>query len=187
MKKLLGRITVVVFAAVVVALIVFGLMPSPIAVEVARVERGPLRITIDEEGESRAHDRFVVSAPVSGRLERVELHDGDVVRKGAVLATIYPVPLSPKESGESRARLDSAEALKREADERVARAKVDFEQARRERLRTEKLAKDGLVSIQSLELTQNAEATSANELEATRFRAEAAASDARSACGVNSA
>jgi HlyD family secretion protein len=87
--------------------------------------------------------------------------------------------LSPKESGEARARLDSAEALKREADERVARAKVDYEQARRELLRTDKLARDGLVSIQSLEQAQNAEATSATELEAARFRAEAAASDER--------
>ncbi len=179
MKKLLSRIILILFGAAVVALVIIGLMPSPISVAVARVERGPLRITIDEEGESRAHDRFVVSAPVSGRLERVELHDGDLVRKGAVLAAIYPVPLNPKESGEYRARLDSAEALKREADERVASAKVDYEQARRERQRTEQLAQNGLVSVQSLEQARNAEATSTNELEATRFRAEAAASEER--------
>jgi HlyD family secretion protein len=156
-------------------------MPSPIAIEVASVDQGPLRLTIDEEGESRAHDRFVVSAPVSGRLERIELHDGDFVRKGAVVASIYPAPLNPKESGEYRARLDGAEALKREADVRVARARVSYEQARRERQRTEQLAEEGLVSIQSHEQALSAEATSATELEAARFRAEAAASDERTA------
>jgi HlyD family secretion protein len=179
MKKVFGRIILVLLAVAVVALIIIGLMPSPIAAEVASVDQGPLRITIDEEGESRAHDRFVVAAPVSGRLERLELHDGDFVRKGAVIATIYPVPLNPRETSEYRARLDAAEALKREADARVARANVDYEQSLRDRQRTEQLAEEGLVSFQALELARNAETSAATELEAARFRAEAAASEER--------
>ena len=38
-----------------------------------RCSVGPLRVTIDEEGMTRVRDRYVVSAPVAGRLERVEL------------------------------------------------------------------------------------------------------------------
>jgi HlyD family secretion protein len=75
--------------------------------------------------------------------------------------------------------VQSAEALKREADERVEQARSDYEQASRERERAERLAKDGLVSTQSLEQAKNAEATSANELEAARFKAQAAASDVK--------
>ncbi len=177
----LSRVIIVVVVLGAAAIVIVGLLPTPLRVEAGRVETGPLRVTIDEDGESRAHDRFVVSAPVAGQLERVELHDGDEVRKGAVVARIHPLPLDPKEAAELRARLQSAEALKREAEERVAHARADLEQARRERQRAERLAKDGLVSAQSFEQAKNVEETSANELEAARSRAQAAAAGVQGA------
>ncbi|MDH3382610.1 MAG: efflux transporter periplasmic adaptor subunit, partial [Deltaproteobacteria bacterium] len=51
-------------AAAVVALVVYGMMPRPVVVDVSKVTRGPLRVTIEEEGKTRVQDRFVVSAPV---------------------------------------------------------------------------------------------------------------------------
>jgi HlyD family secretion protein len=95
------------------------------------------------------------------------------------VAVITPSPLDPREREEVIARVQSAEALKREADERVERALSDYEQARRERERAERLAKDGLVSIQSLEQAKNTEVTSANDLEAARFKAQATASEVK--------
>ena len=53
--------------AVVAGILAVALWPSTIEVDVARAARAPMQVTIDEEGETRVRDRFVVSAPVSGR------------------------------------------------------------------------------------------------------------------------
>ena len=177
MKITWGRITIIILSFGVIYLIVSTMIPSPVKVEVAIAGRGPLRVTIDEEGEARAHDRFVVAAPVAGRLQRVELHDGDAVGNGQVVAAIHPLPIDVKEQTELTSRVQAAEALKREAEERVRHAQEDYEQARRERGRMESLAKDGIISAQSLEQYRNAEVTSRNEVEAARARVQAAAAE----------
>lgn len=174
-----SHIISILLTLVIAGLFVIALLPSPVRVEVARAGRGPLRVTVDEDGEARAHDRFIIAAPVAGRLVRVELHDGDKVSRGEVVASINPLPLDEREREEVIARVQAAESLKREADERVAHARADYEQARRERERAERLARDGLVSTQSLEQARNTEATSGNEVEAAKYNAEAAASQVK--------
>jgi HlyD family secretion protein len=177
MKKTLTRFVYYVLALVVVALIVVAFLPSPTKVETARVTRGPLRVTVDEEGEARAHDRFVVAAPIAGRLTRVELHDGDTISLNQVVAVINPLPIGQRERAEITARVQSAEALKRSADEAVEHARADHEQAKRDLRRAEDLVEGGVISRQSLEQARNAESISKSELEAARFKAQAAASD----------
>jgi HlyD family secretion protein len=179
--KLLRRIVPIVVVLGLLALIVIALIPSPIAVDVARVSRGQLMVTIDEEGEARAHDRFVVASPVAGRMRRVELHDGDAVKAGQVVAAITPLPLDERERTEALARVKAAEALRREADERVSRARADYEQARRERERAESLLESGIISKQSFEQARNLQTTLGNEVEAARFKAQAAAADVQAA------
>ena len=50
-----------------------------------------MQVTVDEEGETRVRDRFVVSAPVMGRVQRIELEPGDpVVRGKTVVARLTP-------------------------------------------------------------------------------------------------
>ena len=61
------------------ALVVYGLLPAPAQVEAGIVTRGAMEVTVDDQGETRSHDRFLLTAPVSGRLMRIELHDGDAV------------------------------------------------------------------------------------------------------------
>ncbi|HXG92612.1 MAG TPA: HlyD family efflux transporter periplasmic adaptor subunit [Blastocatellia bacterium] len=177
MKITWGRVLFIAVAIGIIYLIVITMLPSPIAVDAARVERGPLRVTVDEEGEVRVHDRFIIAAPIVGRMARIELHDGDRVERGQVVASIYPTPIDVKERAEVLSRVRAAEALKREADERVAHAREDYEQARRESARMESLAKQGVVSAQAFEQAKNAEVTSKNEFDAARARAQAAASE----------
>jgi multidrug efflux pump subunit AcrA (membrane-fusion protein) len=96
-----------------------ALRPSPVRVEVVRVRRGPMRVTVDAEGKTRARDRFVVAAPVSGRLARIDLHRGDAVRRDEVIARIEPLPMAPldlRQFAEAKARVATAEQLKHEAD-----------------------------------------------------------------------
>jgi HlyD family secretion protein len=177
MKKKLTRIIYYILALSVVVLIVVAFLPSPIKVETARVTKGPLRVTVDEEGEARAHDRFIVAAPIAGRLTRVELHDGDLVSLNQVVAVINPLPIDQRERAEISARVQSMEALKRGADEAVEHARADHEQAKRDLRRAENLLEGGVIPRQSFEQAMNAEIISKNELEAAKFKAQAAASE----------
>jgi len=166
-----------VVALVALTLIVLAFIPSPIDVETGRVARGPLRVTVDQEGETRARDRFVISSPVVGRLLRVEYDDGDAVRLNEVVARIDPLPLNQREREEVYARVEAAEAALRQAKARAARAGEDKEQARRDGDRAEHLAKEGVVSAQALELARNAAITSAQEFEAAQYNVQVAASE----------
>ena len=156
-------------------------LPGPVPVEVTRVSIGPLQVTVDEDGETRAHDRFVVSAPVAGRVARIELHEGDPIERDQAVAELWPLPLSAREREEQLARIGSAEAQLREASERIRQARASHEQARRERTRMEKLAAGGFVAQQEAEQARLTETTSANELEAARFRERSVAADLKAA------
>ncbi len=94
------QIGFVASVAGLVGLAVLGFWPAPQMVDVAHVQVGPLQVTVDELGETRSHDRFVLSAPVAGRLERMALHDGDPVQDQQLLARIAPLPLSERERKE---------------------------------------------------------------------------------------
>jgi HlyD family secretion protein len=170
--------------AVAVGAIAWGFVPDPIPVEATIVQRGPLQVTVDEDAETRAHDRYVISAPATGRVSRIELHEGDAVRAGQVVARIWPAPLTAREREVQLARIAAAEALVREAQERVRHAEADYEQAKRERLRVDRLVREGFMSPQGAEQSRVQETTSANELQAARFRARAAQADAEAARAV---
>ena len=92
---------------VVLAIVAVAMWPESMEVDVATVERGPMQVTLDEDGETRVRDKFVVSAPVAGRLQRIELEPGDpVVRGKTVLARLTPAEsplLDPRTRGELEA------------------------------------------------------------------------------------
>jgi HlyD family secretion protein len=161
----------------VAAMIAYALFPSPVLVETASVGRGSFQVTVDQEGQTRVRDRFVLSSPVSGRLMRVELKDGDPVKRNQVLARIDPLPLSQREREEIHARVDAAEASLRQARAREAHAREDREQARRDRYRAERLAQNGVISSQALDQARNADITAAKELEAASYGVQVAASE----------
>lgn len=166
-------------AVAVAAIVWLMLRPVAIRVEVAHVTRGPMTVTVDEEGETRAHDRFAIAAPVPARMLRVALEEGDLVRENQVVAELQPLPLNQQQHEEILARIQGAEADERQANARVQHAREDYEQARRDRERSELLARDGIISVQLLEQSRNAEVTTGKELEAARFSALAAASEVK--------
>lgn len=173
----LRKWTVAVGLAVGAILLFLLLRPSPLTVESAKATIGAMRVTVDEDGETRAHDRFVVAAPIPGRLLRVELEEGEAVTENAEVARIEPVPLNQQQREEVLARIGAAEAMKRQADARLAHAREDYEQAKRDLARAEGLAKEGVVSNQVLEQARTVKTTSGEEFEAAKFSALAAASE----------
>ena len=128
MKMPVGKHTrTLVVVIVVAAIAAVALWPEAIEVDLAPVERGPMQVTIDEEGETRVVERFVVSAPVAGRLQRIELEPGDpVVRGRTVVARLTP-SAAPLLDPRTRTELSAA----------VAAAGAAVEQARAERGRNE--------------------------------------------------
>jgi len=177
MKRIIKRTFIILMAATAAVLIVLAFRPKPVEVETARAVRGELQVTVDEDGETRAHDRFTLAAPIAGRLSRIEFHEGDEVSADAVLATISPLPLDAREIAEIRARIQSAEAWKREGDELVARWESDHAQAGRDLNRAQQLAKDRIIAQQEVEQAESKYTSTAKELEAAKFRDQAAAAD----------
>ncbi len=180
MRKPLSRFLIYSsLALVVIALVVLMLRPSPVAVDTARLVSGPLRVTIEEDGESRAHDRYVIAAPVAGSLERLELHDGDRVARNQIITRIDPPPLDSRQRQEYTARVQAAEARQHQAVEEVERARARRQLALRELDRAERLAKDGTISAQLADQQRTATAASEREFSAAQFQAQAAAEDVK--------
>jgi HlyD family secretion protein len=160
-----------------VALTILALRPALIEVEGANVVRGSLQVTVDEEGETRIRDRFVIAAPVGGRMARIEFREGDPVEMNQVLTVIAPFPLNAREREELLARIAAAEARQKEAEEGSRRAQAEFEQAQRDRARAEELVKEGYATLQTVERARVAETAKAKEVQAARFRAQSTASE----------
>jgi HlyD family secretion protein len=150
-------IAVVVLVGVILAA---ALWPSAIEVDVARIERGPMQVTIDEEGETRVRERFVVSAPVMGRVERIELEPGDrVVRGKTVVARLTPAAaplIDPRTQAELSAAVEAARAAVGQAQADRARAAAAQTRAQSTLRRLETLLKAGAISGDELEAAQTA-------------------------------
>ncbi len=91
-KRLRLIITILAVVAIMAVVAVPFLRPSPVKVDVAAVQKGALKVTIDAEGETRVRDRFTVTAPISGLLKRIKIRRGDQVAAGSVVAIIEPAP-----------------------------------------------------------------------------------------------
>ena len=154
-----------------VALIVAGLWPRPIQVETATAARGPLVVTVDEEGMTRVRNRYVVSAPVAGHLRRIDWKAGAEVEAGqTVLAVI--------EGGESDF-LDARAQAQARARANAAAAARDAAAAQRERAAA--AAKMFTADFARLRELFEKNVLSRQEFDAAQMRAETATQDARAA------
>ncbi|MFQ5668696.1 MAG: efflux RND transporter periplasmic adaptor subunit [Candidatus Binatia bacterium] len=178
MRRPVKRLAAAAVAVLAVALLVFILRPAAVQVDVVPVARGRLRVTVDEEGYTRVRDRFVIAAPIAGRLARIALRAGDTVERGTVVARMRPLPLDPRARAEAMARLHAAEAASREAEARAEKARVALQQAQRTGTRARHLGKTGVIAVEERELAELEETARRKELEAATFAARAAAARA---------
>jgi HlyD family secretion protein len=158
-------------ALALAALLAWAFAPRPLPVETATAARGPFETTIDEDARTRVVDRYVVHAPLAGRLQRLALREGDAVEAGAVVATLLPVisPLLDERSvRELQARVGAAEAGLARASTRIGAAKVALEQARNELRRTEQLAQQGFVAPTKIDADRLAALAAQQELQAAQ-------------------
>jgi HlyD family secretion protein len=142
--------------AVTVAL-VWGFWPGPVPVEGAPVARTSLRVIVEEEGRTRVKDRFIISAPVAGYLQRIRLEVGDAVTQGQTLAVLEPLRpevLDPRSRARAEAQVAAAQAALKSAQEQVVSTRAEDVFAQAEYGRKQKLLKDALVSQGDLDQAQ---------------------------------
>jgi HlyD family secretion protein len=180
MLRLLKNPRVLVAAAIVGGLLTVALWPTTTAVDLAAVSRGPLTVTIDEEGMTRVRERFVVSAPVAGRVLRIELEPGDSVKRGATVASVRaeaPPLLDTRARAEAEAAIESARAALGRARAEAERARTALQFATREHERAKALAQDGLITTQSVETREADVKTAQESVSAAEFAVKAAESE----------
>lgn len=115
MLRRLMWLIILLAAAVALA---WALWPKPVTVETAEIGRHDIVVAVEEDGISRIREVFVVSAPISGQMQRVDLHAGDRVTGGeTVVAAIRPAAPS---------LLDARARGVAEATEAAAKAAVDL-------------------------------------------------------------
>jgi HlyD family secretion protein len=141
------RFILIGVAVLVVAAVVFALLPERVPVQTALVRRDSLRVIVEEEGETEVTDRYVIASPVTAFVRRIELEAGDVVAAGQPVAQLEPprtTILDPRTRSEATERVNAARAA-------VVRAEAAAQHARVERERTERLAAGGSATPQALE------------------------------------
>jgi HlyD family secretion protein len=161
----------------VVTGLVYGFVPRPVAVDLVPVARGPLTVTIEEEGRTRVIDRFILSAPVAGFARRVELDVGDPISRGDRVLILEPLRsdvLDPRRRAEAEARVSGARAALQGAQQRVAAADADAEFTGAELARKERLRADRTISEDELDRARASARAAAATLRSAEFAVDVA-------------
>lgn len=142
-------------ALAVVGAFVYAMLPSPVLVDTAVIERGSMKVTVDEEGETRIKEIYVVSAPNDGKVLRSPREVGDEVKKDETLLAVIepgdPSFLDVRARRELEAAVAAARASVVHTESQIRRAGSELKFAESDLQRREALAARGTVSQRSLE------------------------------------
>jgi len=155
------------------ALIVAGLWPKPLPVETVPAALGPLRVTVDDEGQTRVRNRYVISSPAGGQLRRIELKAGAEVVAGQTIVAILETGgsdlLDARSQAQAEARILAAESAREQAAAQQERATATLALARADLARARLLAAQSVISQQDLDVALTREITAAQEARAAGF------------------
>jgi HlyD family secretion protein len=164
----------------VAAVLGLALWPETVRVDTAVVTRGPLVVTVDEEGRTRVRDRFIVATPVSGRVLRIELEPGDRVERGDVVARLDagPAPLlDARAREEAQAAVESARAAVAGAQAEAVRARAELALAERELERARRLTAGGALAAQARDMRETEVELARESVHAAAHAVDAAAAE----------
>lgn len=176
--RIAKRIMLVLVTIAVVGLLAWAFMPRPVEVETAAVTRGLLEVTVDDDGQTRIRDRYIISAPLAGRMRRIELDPGDAVEPGSPLAVIEPADpelLDPRAHASARARVRAAEAALQQAEAGVEQAQARLDLARLQRDRLHELRERDAATQHELDEAVATERVRDHEHQAAQFAERVAA------------
>lgn len=188
----------------VVAALAYGFMPKPVPVDIARVTKGSLSVTVNEDGKTRLRDRYLISSPLAGHLHRIKLRAGDAVFAAsypsvatdtdsgsnladtahslgsaavselAVIDPVDPVLLDSRQIAQAELRVKSSELAIKSAGAARQKAAVNLEWARTDVERRKGLTGKGAGSKQELEDAEMLVRSRTEELNAAKFAEEIA-------------
>lgn len=179
------RIVQVLVAVVILAVIVVAMLPGPQEVDMAAVDRGPLEVVLRHEGKTRVVERYTITTPYAGRVERIAMEPGDrVTSNETVLATFTPAapaPLDARTRRQNEAQVQAAEAEVERLEAEVSRTEQQKSLADAELARYEQLHHDGVASEQQLDQVRTSANGAREALEAARAALRAARYDLETA------
>jgi HlyD family secretion protein len=174
--------------AVVIGALYLAIRKPPYQVDLARVTQGPMTVTIDDEGETRVHDLYIVAAPINGRLTRIELEAGDHVIAGrtivARLAPTDPDFLDRRTETRVNAQVQALDAVLASSGMRISQAEAARVLAAKEQARVNALFTRGFATRAALDRA-NASLTQAEAARAELVQATDAARHDRDAVRAN--
>ena len=176
--RVLKRIRLLIGVLIVAAIVTLAMWPEAVTVDVATATMGPMQVSIDEDGETRVRQRFVISAPVAGRVDRIELEPGDpVTREKTVVARMAPVSsslLDPRTRAELNAAVEAARAAVGQAQAERERATAALERVRSSEVRQRALFEGGAIPRDTLEAAQTEVQTAEEAARAAGFAVQGA-------------
>lgn len=144
-----------ILGIVLLAGVTYSLWPRPITVDLLPVARGELVVTVDEEGKTRVRDVYVLSAPVTGRLRRIQVDVGDAATFAeTVMAEIEPIDpdfLDPRSEAQAEAQILAAQSARELAKAEVSQAQAELDFARTELQRARELLENKTISQRELD------------------------------------
>ena len=171
-------------ALAVVGALVWSFWPRAVLVEAVTVTRGPLRVEVTDEGRTRVREVYQVSAPVAGRLLRVEKHAGDAVESGKTVAELLPTApafLDVRTSAQAEAAVQSAAAMRDLAATFMKRMTAELAFANADLQRAKRLSESGAISRANLERAELAYNVAAAQMETAKAALQAKAFDLQTA------
>jgi len=172
-KHLIRRSIPWLGGAALLSLVAWGLWPKPVLVETGVVARGPLTVRVSEEGKTRVRNRYVVAAPVAGKMRRMPLKPGDEVKAGETLLTaIEPVVaplLDPRARAQAEAVVSMREASRKQAAEALDANKAASKMAESELERVRSVTRAGTMSESDRDRTEMESSMRAAEVRAAEF------------------
>lgn len=151
--------------------------PRPIDVEVATVRMGNFEQAIEEDGQLRLKNRYVIAAPTSAALLRPTLKVGDLVRAGDAVATLVPVApqmIDARTRTVLQQRVGSADAARQAAAAQVLKLQAALAQATLEAQRAEQLAQANFIAPSAQDQANLARQTAQEALNVARAEQSAA-------------
>lgn len=132
----------------------------PVITDIAQLSTNELQVTIADEAKTRVHDIYVLSAPVTGHLRRINAEVGDAVtRSSTVVAQIEPIApsfLDPRSEAQAKADIQTADSALTLAQAEVNQAQAELDFAMSELSRMRELRVQNSVSERELDNAERA-------------------------------
>lgn len=151
------RLILILTAAVLVvgALFWAAFRPVPVSVDLARVTRAPMQVTVEADGTTRIREMYDVAAPITGTAKRAPVRVGDaVIGDETIVAIVEPVApslLDARSRQQAQASVQEAQAALAVANSERAQAEEELVYAQSQYDRVQELVERGVASLVRLE------------------------------------